>query len=73
MDTPLDPLHRAYFNGYATWAYLTTPFLLAMDGVQVEETEVSQAGAQTWRVLRAYFPGSIGMHSGIQDFFSMRI
>src|SRR5437773_2534380 len=26
MDTPWDPLHRAYFNGYATWTYLTTPF-----------------------------------------------
>src|SRR6202035_5977686 len=33
MHTPLDPLHRAYFNGEAMWTYFTTPFLLAMDGM----------------------------------------
>jgi hypothetical protein len=32
IDTPWRPLHRAYFNGYALWTYLTTPFLLAMPG-----------------------------------------
>ena len=42
MNTPWDPLHRAYFN---LWTYLTTPFLLAMDGVRVEETE-------PWRQVR---------------------
>ena len=26
MNTPWDPLHRAYFNGEALWTYLTTPF-----------------------------------------------
>src|SRR5262245_50333232 len=25
MSTPWDLLHRAYFNGYARWTYLTTP------------------------------------------------
>jgi hypothetical protein len=69
MGTPWDPLHRAYFNGYAMWTYLTTPFLLAMDGVRIEETEPWREGTETWRVLRAYFPGSIETHSGIQDFF----
>ena len=34
MSTPWDPLHRAYFNGEALWTYLTTPFLLGMDGVR---------------------------------------
>jgi len=69
MSTPWDPLQRAYFNGEAVWTYLTTPFVLAMDGVRVEETEPWQEGAETWRVLRAYFPGSIETHSFIQDFF----
>ena len=69
MTTPWDPLHRAYFNGYAMWTYLTTPFLLAMDGVRVEETEPWRDGSDTWRVLRAYFPGSMETHSGIQEFF----
>ena len=69
MHTTWDPLHRAYFNGEALWTYLTTPFLLAMDGVEVEETEPWREGAETWRVLRAYFPGTIETHSAIQDFF----
>ncbi len=69
MHTPWDPLHRAYFNGEALWTYLTTPFLLAVEGVRVEETEAWTEGAETWRVLRAWFPGAIETHSAIQDFF----
>jgi hypothetical protein len=69
MSTPWDALHRAFFNGYALWTYLTTPFLLAMDGVRVEETEAWREGTETWCVLRAYFPGSIETHSLIQEFF----
>jgi hypothetical protein len=69
MSTPWDPLHRACFNGEALWTYLTTPFLLTMDGVRVEETEAWREGAEMWRVLRAYFPGSIETHSLVQDFF----
>lgn len=69
MNTPWDPMHRAYFNGEALWTYLTTPFLLAMDGVRVEETESWREGAETWRVLRAYFPGWVETHCLVQDFF----
>jgi hypothetical protein len=69
MHTHWDPLHRAYFNGEAVWTYLTTPFLLAMDGVRVEETEPWREGAETWRVLRAYFPGWMETHCMVQDFF----
>ncbi len=69
MNTPWDPLQRAYFNGEALWTYLTTPFLLAMDGVQVEEIEPWREGEETWHVLRARFPGSIETHSLVQDFF----
>lgn len=69
MHTPWDPLQRAYFNGEALWTYLTTPFLLAMEGVAVEETEPWVAGDETWQVLRARFPGSVETHSRVQDFF----
>lgn len=69
INTPWDPLHRAYFNGEALWTYLTTPFLLAMGGVHVEETEPWREADETWRVLRARFPGSIETHCQIQDFF----
>jgi hypothetical protein len=29
LNTPWDPLHHAYLNGYALWTYLTTPSRLA--------------------------------------------
>jgi hypothetical protein len=69
QKTPWDSLHRAYFNGYALWTYLTTPFLLAMRGVQVSEIEPWREGGETWRVLRAVFPDTIATHSPVQDFF----
>ena len=40
-----------------------------MDGVQAEETEPWREGSELWRVMRAYFPGSIETHSLVQDFF----
>lgn len=69
LTTPWDPLHRAYFNGYALWTYLTTPFLLTMDGVEVTEERPWKEGSETWQVLRARFPGSIATHNALQDFF----
>jgi hypothetical protein len=69
VNTPWDPLHRAYFNGEALWTYFTTPFLLAMDGVRVEEVEPWREGTEKWSVLRAYFPGSLETHCLVQDFF----
>jgi hypothetical protein len=63
LDTPWDPLHRAYFNGYALWTYLTTPFLLAMPGFEVTEITPWQEGRERWRGLRARFPDAIASHS----------
>jgi hypothetical protein len=69
MNTPWDPLHRAYFSGYALWTYLTTPFALALPGVQVEDIDPWQEGDETWRGLRARFPEHIASHSAQQDFY----
>jgi hypothetical protein len=69
MMTPWDPLHRAYFNGYALWTYLTTPFLLVVPGVEVTELDPWREGQETLRVLRAHFPDTVATHSSIQDFF----
>jgi hypothetical protein len=69
MRTHWDPLHRAYFNGYALWTDLTTPFLLAMDGFEVQEIEPWHEGAEVWRGLRATFPAAIASHSIEQDFY----
>ncbi len=69
MNTPWDPLHRAYFNGYAMWTYLTTPFLMAMPGFEVTEISPWQEGDDLWRGLRARFPDHIASHSSEQDFY----
>jgi hypothetical protein len=64
-----DLLHRAYFNGYARWTYLTTPFLMAMPGFEVAEIAPWQEGAEHWRGLRARFPDPTASHSREQDFY----
>ena len=49
LTTPWDPRHRAYFNGYALWTYMTTPFLLAKPELEVAEIAPVQEGDETWR------------------------
>ncbi len=69
LETPWDPLHRAYFSGYTIWTYLTTPFFMAMPGFEVAEISPWQEGAELWRGLRARFPNGIASHSKEQDFY----
>jgi hypothetical protein len=69
LRTTWDPLHQAYFSACALWTYLTTPFLLAMDGFEVDEIEPWREGAEIWRGLRATFPALIASHSSEQDFY----
>ncbi|WP_288192361.1 hypothetical protein [uncultured Phyllobacterium sp.] len=69
MTTPWNPLHRAYFNGYALWTYLTTPFLLTLPGVVVEELSPWSEAGERWHRLRARIPTRIATHSAVQDFF----
>jgi hypothetical protein len=67
--TPWDPLQRAYFNGYALWTYLTTPFLLTPDGVSVREIAPVEDNGHTWVGLQAQFPPEIASHSSVQEFY----
>ncbi|HSV44355.1 MAG TPA: hypothetical protein VLJ58_01085 [Ramlibacter sp.] len=69
LNTPWDPLHRAYFNGYAMWTYLATPFFMAMPGFEVAEIEPWREGGETWWGLRVRFPAHIASHSTEQDFY----
>ncbi|GAB7547810.1 hypothetical protein [Cupriavidus sp. 8B] len=69
IDSPWNPLQRAYFNGYALWTYLTTPFLAALRGFGTTEIEPWREGAQTWRGLRVRFPANIESHCNVQDFY----
>ena len=67
--TPWDPLHRAYFNGYALWSYLTMPFLFTLPGVKAEELSLWEEGDQHWRRLRVYFPENVVTHCSTQVFY----
>jgi len=69
LATPWDPLHRAYFNGYAMWTYLTTPFLLARPGVTVSEIEPVEGNGEKWAGLQAHFPPDIASHGPVQEFY----
>jgi hypothetical protein len=69
MDTPWDPLDRAYFNGYTLWTYLTTPFLLVMPGFELTEIKPWREGNEIWHGLRAKFPPHVASHSPEQDFY----
>ncbi|MFZ6049924.1 hypothetical protein ACFW0H_27835 [Pseudomonas sp. CR3202] len=68
-STPWDPLHRAYFNGYALWSYLNMPFLFTLPGVVVEELAPWEEGEQRWRRLRVHFPVTVATHCPVQDFY----
>jgi hypothetical protein len=69
LETPWDPLQRAYFNGYALWTYLTTPFLLAMPGFKVTEIDSLDEEGERWAGLQAQFPDNLASHSRIQEFY----
>lgn len=69
LSSPWDLLQQAYFNGYARWTYLTTPFLMAMPGMEVSEIEPWHEGSEVWRGLRVRFAADIASHSREQDFY----
>ncbi len=63
QETPWDNLHLIYFASYAMWTYLTCPFTLTLDGVDVTEIEPWQEQGETWRRLKVKFPPYIATHS----------
>jgi hypothetical protein len=63
-----DPLDVAYFAGYASWNYLTSPVLLARDGVTVTEGEPWRESGRQWRRLQATFPPELDTHCRRQTF-----
>jgi hypothetical protein len=69
LTTPWDPLQRAYFNGYALWTYLTTPFLMALPGFTVTEIDPVEENGERWFGLQAHFPDRFASHSRLQEFY----
>ncbi|BBX73553.1 hypothetical protein H7H78_16740 [Mycobacterium shinjukuense] len=64
-----DPLDSVYFAGYAMWNYLTMPFLLTREGVEVTEGATWQEAGETWRRLNVRFPPALDTHSPEQTFY----
>jgi hypothetical protein len=69
LTTPWDPLQRAYFNGYALWTYLTTPFLMTLPGFTATEIEPIEDHGERWYGLQAQFPDRLASHSHLQEFY----
>jgi hypothetical protein len=61
--TPWDDLHLAYYCGYLSWNYLTTPFLFADTDFQTQELSPWHEQGETWRRLRVAFPARLATHS----------
>ena len=69
LTTPWDPLQRAYFNGYALWTYLTTPFFMTLPGFTVTEIDPVEDRGERWFGLQAQFPDAFASHSRLQEFY----
>jgi hypothetical protein len=69
LTTPWDPLQRAYFNGYALWTYLTTPFFMTLPGFTVHDIDPVEDNGERWSGLRVRFPDHFASHSSKQEFY----
>jgi len=67
--TPWSRLQLVYFCSYATWNYLTTPFLFALPGFHLLEMDPWIENGATWRRLQVIFPDNIATHSKRQVFY----
>jgi hypothetical protein len=62
-----DDIQVAYFASYATWNYLTLPFLLTAPRIEVADVEPWPGGDPLWRRVRADFGGTaIETHNRLQ-------
>lgn len=64
-----DDLDLLYFAGYALWNYLTMPWLLTFEGVEIQSVGDWEEAGETWKKLTVQFPAGIATHSTIQTFY----
>jgi hypothetical protein len=64
-----DDLDFIYFGGYATWNYLTAPFIFLRKGFEFEMLELFQSSHGSWLRLNVKFPPDIPTHSETQIFY----
>jgi hypothetical protein len=63
-----DDLDFIYFGGYATWNYLTMPFLFLREGFSIEILEEDTGQSSPGPVLRVTFPPHVPTHCRTQIF-----
>jgi hypothetical protein len=63
-----DKLDFAYFGSYATWNYLTTPFLFLRRGFKFQALDPLPKMPSGWTRWRVGFPDDIPTHCRSQDF-----
>lgn len=64
-----DDLDFIYFAGYATWNYLTAPFMLMRKGFTVEALPALEGPLVKFTRLRVLFPADLPTHSREQIFY----
>jgi len=64
-----DDLDFTYFGGYATWNYLTAPFLLTRKGFVIEALDPLPGALASLTRLEVTFPDDIPTHSRKQIFY----
>jgi hypothetical protein len=69
LSTPWDPLQRAYFNGYALWTYLTSPFLLSLPGLSVRELGPVEDNGVELTGFQVQFGPNYASHSTLQEYY----
>jgi len=69
VTTPWDPLQRAYFNGYALWTYLTSPFLVSLPGISVRGLQPINENGVKLSGLQVQFGPDFASHSTLQEFY----
>ena len=67
--TPWTRTQLAYFSSYATWNYLTTPFIFTLPGFHFLEMDNWNDNGEVWRRLEVIFPDDIPTHSKRQVFY----
>jgi hypothetical protein len=69
FDTPWDPLHLAYFNGYAMWTYHAAPFVLGDPGYEATDVAPILHEGETLRGVSVRFPEGVHSHAREQQFY----
>jgi hypothetical protein len=69
LSSRWDTSQLLYFNAYAMWNYLSTPFMFTRPGFQLKELDAHRENDTLWRRLHVTFPADIPSHCREQIFY----